>query len=80
MPDRPLPPWLDRRTALWCADLCDALAERTRLAWPDTVQIRIGVEAAGMTIRGVVAGQDRAQTRAIPKVIPFRSVRGGDDG
>jgi hypothetical protein len=49
MPDRPfVPEWIDRRTADWCADLCDAVAART-------LRRLDGARIAANTIRNTMA-------------------------
>lgn len=66
MADHPLPPWLDRRTALWCAELCDAMAARL-LVRPgfEKRPAYLGAEVWAHCIRSLLAADERPLPRRL---------------
>ena len=52
MPQQFMPDWLDRRTAEWCAELCERV--ETRIL---PVEKRAGARACAAAIRAVIAGR-----------------------
>jgi hypothetical protein len=75
MPEHPLPDWLDRRTAEWCAALCDGIAARLLQTWPAAHERRLGVEIAAGAIRAMLASGEKPALPAV--VLPFRMPGGG---
>lgn len=66
MAEHRLPEWIDRRTAEWCAQLCDSMSARMLAHWPAAQERRVGMEAAARTIRAVVM----TGKPALPALIP----------
>lgn len=74
MADHPLPDWLDRRTAEWCAQICDHVAATLTRRGLSRQRV-IGAEACATNIRAaLVAGKP-----ALPAPLPY-TVDGTNDG
>jgi hypothetical protein len=64
-----LPEWIDRRTAEWCAQLCDAVAVRSVLH-----DRRRGAE----TCASVIRWQMTIGKPALPATVPAVEISAGD--
>jgi hypothetical protein len=69
MADHPLPEWVDRRTAEWCAQICEAVAARLLLSGR-----RKGAEACATSIRALIC----VGKPSLPDIIQHREAESGD--
>jgi hypothetical protein len=67
-----VPDWVDRRTAEWCAAICDAVAARIKT--PHAA--RIGADACASQIRGVM----QAARPQLPALVDSPSYSTGGAG